>query len=93
MIPCRRKPRSMFQSTTRIEWGGEITQRKGAKLPVMISCMGKIILLRLQAVEKQCSANPYLKPEPSMAYTNQNPTYAEVAGLATFDVWATAKVR
>jgi len=26
----------MFQSTTRIELGGHITQRKGAKLPVMI---------------------------------------------------------
>jgi hypothetical protein len=48
----------MFQSTTRIELGGEITQRKGAKLPVMISCMGTVTAPQLQGVEEKGSANP-----------------------------------
>jgi len=37
MIAGRTQAPVDFQSTTRIELGGHITQRKGAKLPVMIS--------------------------------------------------------
>src|SRR5580692_4489625 len=39
MTPWSCRPRSMFQSTTRTEVGGQATQRNGAKLPVTISCI------------------------------------------------------